>query len=259
MTRRYLLQRSSLVLAQIVTVVLVLLLWERASNSGSIDPVFFSRPSAVWQQIKDWASDGTLWDSIATTMRVFLYGYVIGTGLGILVGIVLGTMRWVREVFEPFLAFFNAMPRLILLPLLIVWFGFGIAPKVILVVAVILFIVALNVAAGMSEVRADLLNNAKLMGASRLQLVRHVYAPSIGLWVLSTARLTVGYAFSATIAAEFIGANEGVGFLLSLGQSSTSAVQVWAALTITVVLALAIDLILALIEHRVTRWMPAKA
>ena len=103
----------------------------------------------------------------------------------------------------------------------------------------------------------DVLDNAKLMGAGPLQLVQHVYVPSIGLWVLSTARLTVGYAFNATIAAEFIGANKGLGFLLALGQNSTNAVQVWGALTVTVVLAIIIDTLLAAVESRATRWMPA--
>jgi ABC-type nitrate/sulfonate/bicarbonate transport system permease component len=257
MTKRYALQRSAVVLAQLLAVALFLLLWERESNRGVVDRVFFSKPSAIWHQITVWSSEGTLWGNIKTTLNVFLVGYVLGTGLGIILGVIIGTSRWVRDILEPFLAFFNAMPRLILLPLLVVWFGFGLTPKIILVVAVIVFIVALNVAAGIGEVRVDVLNNAKLMGASPMQLVRHVYVPSIGLWVLSTARLTVGYAFNATIAAEFIGANKGLGFLLTLGENSTNAMQVWGALTVTVVLAIVIDTVLAAVETRATRWMPA--
>jgi ABC-type nitrate/sulfonate/bicarbonate transport system permease component len=257
MTKRYVLQRLGIVLAQVLAVALFLFLWERGSDHGVIDPVFFSRPSAMWHQIRAWSSEGTLWGNIKTTLNVFLVGYALGTGFGIVLGVIIGTVRWVREILEPFLAFFNAMPRLVLLPLLIVWFGFGLTPKIILVVAVILFIVALNVAAGVGEVRADVLNNAKLMGAGPMQLVRHVYVPSIGLWVLSTARLTVGYAFNATIAAEFIGANRGLGFLLTLGQNSTNANQVWGALAVTVVIAIIIDTVLAAVETRATRWMPA--
>jgi NitT/TauT family transport system permease protein len=162
-----------------------------------------------------------------------------------------------RELAEPFLAFFNAMPRLILLPLLIVWFGFGLLPKVLLVITVIVLMVALNVAAGIREVRTDLLASVRLKGASRTDLLRHVYIPSVALWVTSTARVTVGYAFNATIAAEFIGASTGLGYLMYLGQSSFQAQVIWAALLLTLVVAVIMDALLAVVEARATRWMPS--
>jgi NitT/TauT family transport system permease protein len=256
-TLRYALQRLSVIVAQLGAVVVFVLLWKLGTDHKVLDPVYFSTPSQVWDQLRTWFSSGTIWHDIADTLEVFIVGYVIGTALGVVLGVLIGTLSWLRQVAEPFLAFFNAMPRLILLPLLIVWFGFGFTPKIVLVVAVIVLMVTLNVAAGLREVRVDLLSNARLMGAGRLELVRHVYAPSIALWVTSTARVTVGYAFNATIAAEFIGANKGLGYLMYYGQSIFQVKEIYAALAITVVIAIVMDGILAIVENRATRWMPA--
>jgi NitT/TauT family transport system permease protein len=257
-TRRWL-YLGSVGLVQAAAVALILILWQKLSEHHMIDPVFFSGPTRIWDQIKSWESSGLLWSNIGATMKVFAVGYVVGTAVGTLVGVVLGTIPLVREVLEPFLAFFNAMPRLVLLPLMIVWFGFGLFPKVLLVVAVIQFVVAINVATGLTTVRSDLLDNARLMGASHTQLILHVYAPSIALWILTTARTNVGYAFNAAIAAEFIGASAGLGYLLTLGQTALSADQVWAALVLASLMAVLIDCLLAAVERRSLRWMPGNA
>jgi NitT/TauT family transport system permease protein len=252
---KYRLQRAALLSAQIAAVVLFLWLWQTASDHKVIDPVFFSKPTAIWKVLRNWVSSGYLWPNLRSTVMVFVEGYLIGTVAGIVLGVLLGTLRWLRELSEPFLAFFNAMPRLVLLPLLIVWFGFGAEPKVILVVTVILLMVALNVASGIREVRPELLNQARLMGAGPAELVRDVFLPSIGLWVTSTARVTVGYAFNATIAAEFIGSSKGLGYLIYNAQDTYQAPEIYAALAVTVVIAIVLDSLLAVVENRATRWM----
>jgi NitT/TauT family transport system permease protein len=256
MTLRYALQRGTVILAQLATVALVIWLWAILSDHQVLDPVYFSSPAKVWDQLGTWVSNGSLWGNLGSSLKVFIIGYAIGTSGGIVLGVLIGTVGWLGELAEPFLAFFNAMPRLILLPLMIVWFGFGLLPKVLLVITVIILMVALNVAAGIREVRSDLLASVRLKGASRAGLLRHVYIPSVALWVTSTARVTVGYAFNATIAAEFIGASTGLGYLMYLGQSSFASQVIWAALLLTMVIAVIMDALLAVVEARVTRWMP---
>jgi NitT/TauT family transport system permease protein len=258
MTRKYVLQRAAVLAAQIAAVVLFLWLWQIASDHKVIDPVSFSKPTAIWHILRQWISSGYLWPNLRSTVMIFVEGYVIGTVAGIVLGVLLGTQRWLRELSEPFLAFFNALPRLVLLPLLIVWFGFGSEPKVVLVVTVILLMVALNVASGIREVRPDLLNQARLMGAGPAELVRDVFLPSVGLWVTSTARVTVGYAFNATIAAEFIGSSKGLGYLIYDAQATYQSSQIYAALAVTVVIAIVLDSLLAVVENRATRWMDTR-
>lgn len=255
--RKYLAVRLGVAAVQLAAVVAFLLLWEWLSNTDRINVAYFSKPSAVWDQLQTWFSDGSIWEHLRQTMRIFLIGYLIGTLSGIALGVLIGTVTIVREVAEPFLAFFNAVPRLVLLPLFVVWFGFGDQPKILLVVTVILVMVTTNVAAGIREVPRELVDNARLMGASKAGLLREVYIPSIVLWITSTARVTVGYAFNATIAAEFIGASVGIGYLIFFGQASFQAQQIYAGLAMAVVIAAIVDTLLRLLEKRATRWMPS--
>ena len=191
-------------------------------------------------------------------MEVLLTGYLLGTLAGIILGVLYGTLDWLRDFGDPFLAFANAVPRIILIPLLIVWFGFGLTPKIVLVIGVIVILVMLNVSSGIREVRADLIDNARLIGANRLNLLMHVYVPSVALWIFSTARVTVGFAFNAAVAAEFIGSSQGLGYLIQFGQETFEAAQVFAAITCIIVIAIILDLLLAAVEKHATRWMPTR-
>jgi NitT/TauT family transport system permease protein len=144
-----------------------------------------------------------------------------------------------------------------LIPVFVVWFGFGYTPKIVLVVVVILIMVTLNVYSSIREVSGALLGNARILGASRIDLIRHVYGPSVALWTFGTARLTVGYALNAVIAAEFIGTNVGIGALITIGQNAYSSEQIFAALALVAALAIIVDGLLSLVERRAVRWMPS--
>jgi NitT/TauT family transport system permease protein len=198
-----------------------------------------------------------LWQDLWATVVVFLLGYLLGSGIGILIGVVMGSFSFVREVLGPYIAFFNAVPRLILLPLLVVIFGFGQFPQVLLVVLVIVFLVIVNVTDGIDEVRGDLIANSRILGANRYHLIRDVYAPSLAIRLISTGRVTIGYAIQATVAAELIGASRGLGFRITDGQSKDAAQEIFAAFAVLMVLALVVDVLLSVAERRATRWMPS--
>jgi NitT/TauT family transport system permease protein len=249
--------RAVVLIAQVVLVGLVLILWQVGSTHHVIDPNFFSSPGAVWDELYIWFSTGTIWGNLSATLFEFAAGYAIGTVVGVALGAAIGLSGRIREFMAPFLAFFNAMPRLVLLPLFVVWFGFGYTPRVVLVFSVVVVIVTINVGRGLQEVRTDLIDDAKIKGATRLQLFRHVYSPSMGLWVLSTARVTVGYAIDTAVAAEFIGASTGLGYLIYYGQAQVRADEIFAALVLTVVIAFIVDRCLVLVERRSLKWMPA--
>lgn len=256
--RRATLPRIAILLGQLGLIAGFVVLWQHASTNDWINPAFWSKPTDVWRQILDWQHQGVLWSSLKETMRIFIVGYLWGTAIGVILGILIGTNAWFREISEPFVLFLNAMPRLVLLPLFIVWFGFGYGPRYVYIALVIVMFVAVNVAAGLREVRSDIVDNVRLMGGHRRHLVQQVYVPSISLWVSSTARVTVGYAFNAAIAAEFIGASSGLGYLIVRGQNTFRSKQIIAAMVIVAALALVIDGVLASIERRARRWTPPR-
>jgi NitT/TauT family transport system permease protein len=249
-------QRACVTACQVGAVVLVIVLWQVLADHHTISTFIYSDPRAVYLVLRGWVRDGSLGTNVTATCIVLVLGYAIGMLVGVALGIVMGTTRVIGQVIEPFIVFFNAVPRLVLLPLLIVWFGFGYPPQVMLVAAVLVFLVALNIATGLRHAPSAQLNHARVLGASRAQLVRYVYLPSITVWLLSTARVTVGYAFQAAIAAEFIGSARGLGSEVVFGQDTFQVSVIYAALAVMVVISVIFDLGLHYVEKRATSWMP---
>jgi ABC-type nitrate/sulfonate/bicarbonate transport system permease component len=229
--------------------------WQAASSVGYLDSLYFSSPSAVWDELGSLLR-GDLLRDVGATLLVLTVGWTSGLVVGAFWGAVLGLSRFWGSVFGPFIAFMNAMPRLLLLPVFVVWFGFGLLPKVLLVFVVIVFVVALNVGAGVREVGDDIMRNMLVMGARRRNLVVDVLVPSMAVWIISTSRSTLGFAFQATVAAEFLGAAEGLGFSLVQGQATFNADRVWAVLVVMLILGAFLDGLLSIAEARFTKWLP---
>jgi NitT/TauT family transport system permease protein len=250
-------KRALRIVAQAVTAALVLLVWQKARTSGHLS-ADFGEPSEIGRTLGDWLRDGTLRDAALSSLRVLLVGWALGTLIGSLVGMLIGTSPVARQICEPFLMFIYGMPRLILQPFFVIWLGFGVAPKVGLVVMTIWIITTVSVAQGCRQIPGELLSNARLLGADRWRLARDVYAPSLALWVLSSSRVTFGLAFQATIVAEFVGSNEGLGHLITLGQVGFRVNDIYAALVVVMVLSMLGNALLTLAEQRATRWMPSR-
>ena len=244
-------------LAQIGLVVALVAVWGWGSQAGWLDEFSFGSPVDTGEQLLTWLGDGTLLESALSTLQVLVIGWVIGMAVGVAVGTVLGLSSFANRVAGPYLAFFNGMPRLILYPFLAIWLGFDLTSKVVLVAMVISVPVVLTVSSGFREVDPNLIDNVTLFGARTPQLIRDVYAPSLAIWVISTARVTLGYAFQAAIAAEFVGASVGLGYLTVLGQEALDVNEIWAALVAVVLIAWALDGLVSAADRRLLRWMPA--
>ena len=249
-------ERILVLLLQLACVALALGLWQLASDRGWINPVFLSSPTDAWASFKALVRDGQLTGNILSTLKVLGLGWIIGLASGTALGVVMGVSRTANDFLAPFIVFANALPRLLFLPFFIVWLGFGLTPKIALVVVVIVFVVALMIASGVREVGGDLLTNARVLGANRRQLAQEVYFPSILLWLLTSSRTTLGFAFQATVAAELLGTVKGLGYLLTLSQVTVDSGGLFAVLGIMCVLGLLIDTLLGLVERRLTQWMP---
>ncbi|BBG02569.1 MULTISPECIES: ABC transporter permease [Pseudonocardia] len=253
-----LLRATLMPLAQLGLVVALIGIWAWGSVSGWLDDFSFGSPWDTGAQLSAWLQDGTLLEGAVATLQVLLIGWAIGMAVGVVVGTVLGLSSFANRVAGPYLAFFNGMPRLILYPFLAIWLGFDLTSKVTMVAMVISVPVILTVSSGFREVDADLLANVRLLGAGMPQTIRDVYGPSLAIWVVSTARVTLGYAFQAAIAAEFVGASVGLGYLTVLGQERLDVNQIWAALVAVVIIAWALDGLVSAADRRLLRWMPAR-
>jgi len=253
----------------VVTVVRVLLLvgilglWEVLSRAKVIDPFNFSMPSKIWDQIWTWVTHGTalgpLGEQIWYTLYEALLGWVLGVAAGVVFGIALGRISFLADVLGPYIKVLNSMPRIILAPIFLIWFGLGPASKVASAVVLVFFPVFFNAFQGAREVDRNLVANARILGASDRRVTLQVVIPSATSWIFTSLHVSFGFALIGAIVGEYIGATRGIGLLVSQSQNTFNAAGVYAAMVILAVVALAAEGLLTFVERRVFRWKPTNS
>jgi NitT/TauT family transport system permease protein len=240
-------------------VVLWLGSWEIAARTV-IDPFYYSMPSKIWQRLVDWFTEGTsqgsIWSNIAVTLEEAVLGFVIGTLAGVVLGVLLGRSRFFADVLAPFIKGANAIPRIVLASLFVIWFGLGMSSKVATAFVLVFFAVFFNSFQGAREVDRVLVDNSRILGAGRWQLMRSVILPSATSWILASMHVAFGFALIGAIVGEFTGADKGLGLLINHAQGNFDAAGIYAGMLITTVLALGAEWLISRLETRLTSWRP---
>jgi NitT/TauT family transport system permease protein len=218
---------------------------------------FFGQPLKVFGRVWDWFFvNRDIYQHLWVTLVETVLAFAIGTALGLGFGLWLALSPVAGAIGDPYIKGLNSMPRVILAPIFAVWFGLGIASKVALGVTLVFFIVFFNVYQGVKEVSPVVLANARMLGASRRQLLRHVYLPSATSWVFSSLHTSVGLAFVGAVVGEYLGSSRGVGYLILQAEGSFDIDTVMAGILVLTVFALALDAAVGRIEKRLMRWQP---
>jgi NitT/TauT family transport system permease protein len=241
---------------QLLTFGLLMGLWEAGSRSGFLDPFFFSRPSDIALKILDWLTGAMIWEHLFTTLIEAMLAFLIGTVAGIVFGLAFARVDLIAAVFDPYIRILNALPRVILAPIFLLWFGLGIASKVALGVSLVFFVVFFNTYQGVREVDPVILNNARMLQASDRQLLRHVYLPSAMAWIFSSLHTSIGFALVGAVVGEYMGAARGIGYLVAQAQGVFDTTGVLAGLILTSAVVLCIDLGINRVERYLLRWRP---
>lgn len=236
-------------------VLALLVAWDAAARFGLIDARALSRPSAVGALIWQWSLSGYIWPHVGATLFEVASGYVIGTTGGLLVAFVFFFLPRVASLFEPFVNLLNAVPRGVLAPLALVAFGLGPFSKIVLVVLVVFLITLVNLHAGLKEVDPAVVDNARLMGANRRNLVRHVYLPASLVWIVAGMRISIGHAFTTAIICELLGASVGLGWVIAIGQATVKPDWMMAGLFYAAVITLILDfVVMRPLERKGSHW-----
>ena len=248
--------RATVLALQLGTLAAILALWEVGARTGFLDPFFFSKPSDVGRQIATWLTGITIWEHLATTLAEAFLAFLIGTLFGVALGLAFARVELLAAVFDPYIRIFNALPRVILAPIFLLWFGLGIASKVALGVSLVFFVVFFNTYQGVREVDVVLVNNARMLQASDRQLLRHVYLPSAMAWIFSSLHTSIGFALVGAVVGEYMGAARGIGYLVAQAQGVFDTTGVLAGLLLTSAVVLCVDLGINRIERYLLRWRP---
>jgi sulfonate transport system permease protein len=259
--RRKALQRKRLVLAaQITTAVILIGSWQVLSYLGVVDPFFFGSPLGIVMRLADWAVRGTaygpLWFQIWVTIEEALLGFAVGVGSGIIFGVALGEVRFLADVIGPYIKVVNALPRIVLGSIFVMWLGLGLPSKVMLAAVLVFFVVFFNAFQGVRSVDRNLVANARILGASRLQVVQHVVFPSAMTWIIASLHVALGFAIIGAIVGEFLGAQYGLGLVIATAQNTFDANGVFGAMLVIGVLALTAEALMARLEKRLLAWQP---
>jgi NitT/TauT family transport system permease protein len=245
----------------------VFLFWHVMTKPGLLPPLFFDNdrqaafffgePLKIASRIWAWfVTNADIYRHLAVTLTETLLAFGIGSVLGLATGLWLALSPTASAILEPYITALNSMPRIILAPIFAVWFGLGIASKVALGVTLVFFIVFFNVYQGVKEVSPVVLANARMLGASQKQLLRHVYLPSAMSWVFSSLHTSVGLAFVGAVVGEYLGSSQGVGYLILQAEGSFDINTVMAGILVLTGFALLLDALVGRIERRLMKWQP---
>ena len=244
---------------QVLLLVALFVIWDLLTRTEILPPFFFGEPLVVLQRVWEWFSGGTIYKHLAVTLIETLLAFVIGTVAGLVFGLWLALSKTASALLDPYIKAFNSMPRVILAPIFAVWFGLGIWSKVLLGVTLVFFIVFFSVYHGVREVNPVLVANARMLGASKRQLLRYVYLPSATAWVFSSLHAAVGMAFVGAVIGEYLGSARGVGYLILQAEGVFDINTVFAGVLVLTVCALLLDRIVTVAERRLLRWRPGQA
>ena len=225
-------------------------------NDASKAAFFFGEPLKVMSRIWEWFSTGDIYAHLWVTLWETFLAFVIGTVSGLVIGLWLALNPVASALFDPYIKALNAMPRVILAPIFSVWFGLDIASKVALGVTLVFFIVFFNVYQGVREVSPTVLANARILGATQRQLLRHVYVPSAMSWVFASLHNSVGLAFVGAVVGEYLGSSRGVGYLILQAEGTFDINTVFAGILVLTAFALVLDYVVTLTEKRLMVWQP---
>lgn len=228
--------------------------WEMLSRTGVIDPFYAPPPSGVLGVLAELFATGEIWSHLQATFTAALGGLVIGVLVGGILGFVAALVPTVSELLEPVMIALNAVPRVILAPLFIIWLGIGIGSKVALAFLLVSVLMFFSVFSGIKEADPRLVERVRSFGGGTWTLVREVYWPSVTAWVMSNLKIAVGFAFTGAVVGEFVAATRGLGYLLAFAQSQFNAPLVFALITLVMVFVLGLFAAAGRLERRLLHW-----
>jgi NitT/TauT family transport system permease protein len=249
--------RRRVIFARLAVLVVFLGLWQLVVAVGLVDAFWISTPALIAQELWHLLESGALASDVAVTIYEALVAFVISSALGIICGLLLARSPFWDDVLAPFVLALNSLPRVALAPLIILWFGIGVMAKVVTAFTLVFFILLVNTLGGAKNVDNDIITIARLMGASKRDILWKVTFPSALPWIFTGLNLGLTYSLLGVIVAEILASNHGLGYLIAASAASFNTAGVFAGLITLAVVAWLFSLIMRKVEARLLRWKPS--
>lgn len=239
---------------RILVLTALVLIWEGCSRAGWINPFYLPAPSAVAKVIVILFVDGQIWVHLQATFSAAVIGIIGGLAIGIVLGFAAALLKFVAELLEPVMILLNAIPRVILAPLFVIWLGIDLGSKVALALILVVVLIFFAVYNGIKEVDQRLVERVRTLGGGTPVLMREVYIPSVTAWVLGSLKVAVGFAFTGAVVGEFVASSRGLGYLLQFAQSTYNAGLTIALVLLIVAFVMVLFALSERLERRLLRW-----
>lgn len=251
-------QKNDSLLVGAASVLIVLALWQAAWSAGMIDELFFSGPSAIFYRLYSGLFiTGDMVPHVWFSTQNFLWGFLIASTLGIPLGILLGWYRLPRLILDPFITGLYSTPRIVFVPLIIMWFGLGLGSKVVIVFMSAFFPILLNVMAGVRTTDDQLLGAGRAFCATQWDLFRTIVLPSSVPFIIVGLRQGLAHGLIGVVVGEFFAGSSGIGYLIGEAAMSFKTDLLFACVVIVASVGIGVSAILQRVEQHFQRWRPA--
>jgi len=249
--------RRGLRLVRWVSPLVLLLAWQVVSSAGLVSPRKLPPLTTVWQATLEVAGNGQLGDGLAVSLRRMFIGFVIGALIGAALGVFAGLLRWGDATVDPVIQMVRNVPLFGLIPLLILWFGIGELPKLVLIALAAGLPIYINVHTGIRHADPQLVEATSVLGYSRWERLRHVVLPGAASYTMVGVRLGVASSWLALVVAETIATDSGIGYMINNARDFLRTDIVIVGLLVYALVGLLMDTIVRLIERWILRWRAA--
>jgi NitT/TauT family transport system permease protein len=251
-------QKHEALLLGTLAVALFLVAWQGVASARIWSRLFLPGPVDVWDAFVELVKDGELATDIAVSGQEFVVGYGLAALVGIPFGLLLGWYPRLRFVFDPFITFFYATPRIVLIPLFIIWLGIGVESKIAVIYLGAVFAILINTMAGVRSLDASLLRVARSFGAGDLHIFRTIALPGSVPFILTGLRLGTGHALIGVVVAEYVAAQHGLGRMMMIAGSTFQSSKVFVGLFLIATAGLLLTYGLQRIERHFDAWRPQR-
>jgi NitT/TauT family transport system permease protein len=245
-------RRLALALAPVVVIVVTLVFWEALCWALAIPPFILPAPSAVFATLV--GSFGAIMWNAEYTLFTTMIGFALSVVVGMALGIAIGAWALAYAGLYPLLVAFNSVPKVALVPILVIWFGTGAIPATITAFSAAFLPIAVNVATGLITVEPELKDVLRALGASKLDIIRLVGIPRSLPYFFASLKIAIALAFVGAVVSETVAADRGIGYLMIAASSRFDVPLVFAGVTVTAAMGIALYIACVLIERRYIGW-----
>jgi len=231
----------------------ILIFWQWAAGT-LIRETFLAKPTSIMWRLSELFATGEIWVHIRVTLTEVIIGFLMGSVLGLAVGLVLGSSRFLSIVFEPYVMAFYGIPRIALAPIFIIVLGIGIWSKVAVVFIQVFFMLFINAYAGVREINQEYVQLARIMGANKRLILRKIVIPSTMPFIMLGLRSAVPYAVIGAVVGEFIAASKGLGYFINYAGSTFDSAGAFAGIFILLAFIMVANGLMQRLERAVIRW-----